>query len=133
VPVRLKATVQSGGIRRGDRVSDVGTGTGILIFFMRKFRPSEIHACDLAESMLARVRQKYPGVITHQCDISDLRLPEDSPDAVFINGCLSNIPDKSKTLDNLYRMIRTGGRPVISHPPGRAFIVELQKHAPPLP
>jgi ubiquinone/menaquinone biosynthesis C-methylase UbiE len=130
VPARLRATVQAGGLRPGEKVLDVGTGTGILIPYILKYRPSEIHACDIAEKMLERVKQKFPRVIAHLGDISDLPLPDDSLDVAFINGCFSNILDKAKSLDNLYRLLRPKGRLVISHPMGRNFIVELKQHTP---
>jgi len=130
VAARLKATVEAAAIRPGDRLLDVGTGTGVLISYMKKYGPAEIHACDLAERMLGRVREKFPGVVTHQSDVSDLALPDGSLDAAFINGCFSNILDKDKALGNLARMLRPGGRLVVSHPLGRSFIVELKKHAP---
>ena len=130
VPARLKATVQAGGIQPGDKALDVGTGTGILIHYLLKYRPSEIHACDLAENMLERVKHKFPAVLTHLCDISELQLPENSLDIAFINGCFSNIIDKPKSLRNLYRLLRQKGRLVISHPLGRDFIVELKKSTP---
>lgn len=130
VPPRLNATVKAGGIHPGDTVLDVGTGTGILISFILKHRPATIHACDLAENMLERVTQKFPRVMTHRSDISELALPAASLDAAFINGCFSNIMDKARSLDNLHRMLRPGGRLVISHPLGRSFIVELRQSAP---
>jgi len=130
VPARLKATVQASGLRPGEKVLDVGTGTGILIPYILKYRPSEIHACDIAEKMLVRVKQKFPRVITHLGDVSDLPLPDDSLDVAFINGCFSNILDKSKSLNNLHRLLRPQGRLVISHPLGRSFIVELKQHTP---
>jgi SAM-dependent methyltransferase len=130
VPARLKATVQIAGIQPSDNVLDVGTGTGILIHYILKYRPAEIHACDLAENMLVRVKQKFPKVLTHLCDISELSLPENSLDIAFINGCFSNIIDKSRSLRNLYRLLRQKGRLVISHPLGRDFIVELKKGTP---
>ena len=130
VPARLKATVQAGVLRPGEKALDVGTGTGILIPYILKYRPSEIHACDIAEQMLERVKQKFPRVITHLGDVSGLPLPDDSLDVAFINGCFSNILDKSKSLDNLHRLLRPQGRLVISHPLGRSFIVELKRHTP---
>ncbi len=130
VPERLKTTVKASGLQAGEKVLDVGTGTGILIGYILKYRPSEIHACDLAENMLERVRQKFPRVITHLYDIKDLPLPDDSLDVAFINGCFSNILDKSKSLKNLYRLLRNNGRLVISHPLGRSFIAELKQHTP---
>jgi SAM-dependent methyltransferase len=130
VPERLRATIKASHLQRGERVLDVGTGTGILIPYILKYRPFEIHVCDLAENMLQRVKGKFPQVITHLCDVRDLQLPDDSLDVVFINACFSNIMDKSKTLDNLYRVMSHKGRLVISHPLGRDFITELKKHTP---
>jgi len=130
VPERLETTVKASGHRSGERVLDVGTGTGILITFILKYKPSEIHGCDLSENMLQRVKEKFPQVIVHLCDIRDLPLPDDSLDVVFINACFSNIMDKSKSLDNIYRLLRQQGRLVISHPLGRNFIVELKKNTP---
>jgi len=130
VPERLKTTVKASGLRSGERVLDVGTGTGILIPYILKYRPSEIHACDLAENMLRRVKGRFPYVITHLCDVRDLLLPDDSLDVAFINACFSNIMDKSKSLNNLYRLLSRKGRLIISHPLGRDFIIELKKHTP---
>ncbi|HAA04091.1 MAG TPA: hypothetical protein DCZ69_18095 [Syntrophobacteraceae bacterium] len=130
VPERLRATIKAGRLRPGERVLDVGTGTGILIPYILKYRPSEIHACDLSENMLQRVKSKFPRVIIHLCDIKDLMLPDDSLDVAFINACFSNIVDKSRSLDNLYRLLCQKGRLVISHPLGRDFVVELKKHTP---
>ncbi|MHC1727016.1 MAG: class I SAM-dependent methyltransferase [Syntrophobacteraceae bacterium] len=130
VPERLKETVKAASLQRGERVLDVGTGTGILIPYILKYKPSEIHACDLAENMLRRVKGRFPQVITHRCDVRDLPLPDDSLNVVFINACFSNIMDKAKTLDNLYRLLSPKGRVVISHPLGRDFIIELKKHTP---
>lgn len=130
VPDRLEATVKAGRLQRGEKVLDVGTGTGILIPYILKRGPSQVHACDLAENMLRRVKEKFPQVITHHCNVRDLPLPDDSLDAAFINACFSNIMDKSKSLDNLHRVLRRKGRLVVSHPMGRDFIIELKKYAP---
>lgn len=130
VPGRLKATIGAGRLRRGERVLDVGTGTGILIPYILKCAPSAIHVCDLAENMLRRVKEKFPQVVAHLCDVGDLRLPDDSLDVAFINACFSNIMDKPKCLNNLHRLIRRNGRLVVSHPLGRDFIVDLKKQTP---
>jgi ubiquinone/menaquinone biosynthesis C-methylase UbiE len=130
VPDRLAAIVKAGRLGRGEKVLDAGTGTGILIGYLLKHGPSEVHACDLAENMLRRVQEKYPKVIAHLCSVKDLPLPDDSLDAVFINACFSNILDKAASLGKLHRILRPEGRLIISHPMGREFIVELKKHTP---
>jgi ubiquinone/menaquinone biosynthesis C-methylase UbiE len=130
VPERLEATIEASRLRPGERVLDVGTGTGILIPYILKHHPSEIHVCDLAEKMLRRVKRKFPQVVAHLCDVGDLQLPDGSIDLVYINACFSNIMDKSKCLNNLYRLLRPKGRLVVSHPLGKEFIIELKKYAP---
>jgi SAM-dependent methyltransferase len=130
VPEHLAAIVRACRLQPGERMLDVGTGTGILIPYILQYRPSEIHACDLSENMLRRVRRKFPQVIAHHCDVRTLLLPDDSLDAAVINACFSNIVDKARSLDNLYRLLCRKGRLIISHPLGRDFIIELKKHTP---
>jgi len=49
-----------------------------------------------------------------------------------MNACYPNIVDKDRTLANTSRMMRPGGRMVISHPLGKSF-VELLKEKSPFP
>lgn len=130
VPERLNEIVAAGQIRPGEAILDVGTGSGILIPYMLTYEPATIHACDLAENMLARVKEKFPNIQTHLSDVRDLELPDDTLDVAYINGCFSNLMDKEGSLANLFRMLRSGGRLVISHPLGRGFINELKGHTP---
>lgn len=130
VPERLKEIVAAGQIGPGDAVLDVGAGSGILIPYMLDYKPSRVHACDLAENMLERVKEKFPDIQTHLCDVKDLDLADDALNAAYINGCFSNIMDKERSLANLFRMLGSGGRLVISHPLGREFINELIGHTP---
>ena len=132
VPEKLRRIVKAGEIEPGERVLDVGTGVGALIEYILPYRPSEIYANDLAENMLDRVKAKFPDAITLQGDIAQLALSDRTLDVVFINGCFSNIMDKQGALKNIRRMVREGGRLVISHPLGRRFIEEL-KHCAPFP
>ena len=69
VPERLKEIVAAGQIGPGDAVLDVGTGSGILIPYMLDYNPSEVHACDLAENMLQRVKEKFPGAALLEIDL----------------------------------------------------------------
>ncbi len=127
VPGRLEKIVAHGRIKRGDTVLDVGSGTGILIPIIKKYRPGGIHACDLSEAMLAQLKKNYPYVKTIMADIRDLNLPQGSIDAAFINACYPNIVDKAGAFSNLGKMIKADGRIVISHPLGKSFIRSLKE------
>jgi ubiquinone/menaquinone biosynthesis C-methylase UbiE len=122
VPERLEKIVSHGKITEGDTVLDVGSGTGILIPIIKKYNPSCIHACDLSEDMLNRLRENHPYVKTILADVRDLTLPGQCIDEVFINACYPNIVDKAGAFSNISRMMKTKGRLVISHPLGKAFI-----------
>lgn len=130
VPERLEKIVAHGRISKGDTVLDVGSGTGILIPIIKKYRPGCIHACDLSEEMLAQLKKNYPYVKTIMADVRDLNLPEGSIDAAFINACYPNIVDKAGAFSNLSRMMKAKGRIVISHPMGKSFILSLKECVP---
>jgi ubiquinone/menaquinone biosynthesis C-methylase UbiE len=127
---RLEKIVAYGKITRGDTVLDVGSGTGILIPIIKKYRPGCIHACDLSEAMLEELRKNYPYVKTIMADVRDLNLLEGSIDAAFLNACYPNIVDKAGTFSNLSRMMKAKGRIVISHPLGKSFILSLKESVP---
>lgn len=127
---RMERIIAAAAIRPDETVLDVGTGTGALIPQIRTCRPGRIVACDLSGKMLEQVAERYPEVERHQCDIADLSLPAVCVDVVFMNGMYGNIADKTKALGNIARMLRPGGRVVISHPEGRAYVERLVKTDP---
>jgi ubiquinone/menaquinone biosynthesis C-methylase UbiE len=130
VPERLEQIVASAGIRQGDWVLDVGSGTGILVPLIRVYEPEIIVACDLSEVMLARLKGHYPYAHAIAADLRDLTLPKESLDVVFMNACYPNIVDKPASFANTSRMMKPGGRMVISHPMGKSFIDALKKKSP---
>ena len=126
VMARLREIVASADLRPGGLVLDVGTGTGVLIPLIQSYQPSTVLACDVAEKMLQRVQNKHPEVRTYHTDIVSLALASTSVDVIFMNGMYGNIADKPAACGNAERMLRSGGRLVVSHPEGRAFVDQLR-------
>ena len=85
---------------------------------------------DYSEAMLEFVSTHHPSATTVHGDVADLPMADASLGVAFINACYSNIIDKHKTFTNLRRMLRNGGRLVISHPLGRSFVEVLKKNVP---
>lgn len=125
VMARLERIVAAANITSGEVVLDVGTGVGVLIPLIHRYRPGRIIVCDLAENMLDRVRKKYPEVETHQGDVAALPLPDASVDVALFNAVYGNIADKPGTHRNTARFLRPEGRMVVSHPEGRRFVDHL--------
>ena len=130
VPERLERIAASGEVTRGAAVLDVGSGTGVLVPLIRKYEPARIYACDLSEAMLGQLAKNYAYVETILADVRELALPDESLDVVFVNACYPNIVDKTKAFSNIGRMIRSGGRLVISHPLGKAFVDRIREGTP---
>ena len=130
VPMRLKQITASAKIKKGDMILDIGSGTGILIPIIKEYEPEKIYACDLSQAMLEKLKEHYPYVATIVSDARNLTLPAGGIDVVFINACYPNLVDKKGVFTNIGRMMKNGGRMVISHPMGKKFIGILKKKSP---
>ena len=127
---RLKNIVSSAGLSGGEVVVDIGAGVGVLIPFLEAYSPSKIFACDLAEKMLERLKTKYPKVNIFHCDVAMLPLENGSVDVVFLNAMYGNISDKTLACQNVARMLKIGGRMIVSHPEGSDFVDKLRYTSP---
>lgn len=128
---RLKEFVQRLGIKRGAKVLDVGTGTGVLIPFLAEAAgPSgKVTAMDFAVEMLAVARQKYPWpqVQFLEAGVTAIPLPAESFDEVICNSAFPHFNDQPQSAREMYRVVKTDGRVAVFHPHSRDYINELHK------
>jgi ubiquinone/menaquinone biosynthesis C-methylase UbiE len=116
----LEKFVPTFGLQLGQRVLDVGTGTGILIPFLSSAvgSPGLITAIDYAENMVKICKLKYMhlnNVTILRQDVENLDLPSASFDAVICFGLFPHLDHRVKVLMNLYRVLKRGGRLIIAH------------------
>ncbi len=130
VEERLERIVAMAALARGERVLDVGTGTGVLIPIIRQYGIDEVVGCDLSANMLAKAREQHDGVTFWLGDVIDLPESLGRFDAVFFNAMFGNVWDQRATLQKVAGRLRTGARICISHPLGSRFVAELKRGDP---
>jgi ubiquinone/menaquinone biosynthesis C-methylase UbiE len=97
-------------------VADVGAGTGFMAAGLTPL-VSRVYALDGSAAMLEVARRNLGGfanVVFEETDGQTLPLPDGSVDAVFANMYLHHCPDPRAAIREMVRVLRPGGRLVIS-------------------
>lgn len=112
---RLEA-IQRMGIEAGDRVLEVGVGTGINAALYP--RDCVVTGVDLSASMLEKARERVArkdltNIRLLEMDAADLKFPDDSFDIVYAPYLISVVPDPVAVAREMRRVCRSGGRIVV--------------------
>jgi SAM-dependent methyltransferase len=106
-----------GELTAGERVVDVGSGGGIdsLVAARMVGQTGQVVGVDMTPAMLARARTaaSESGIDTvefREAYMEALPVPDGWADVVISNGVLNLTPDKKKTLGEMFRVLRPGGR-----------------------
>jgi ubiquinone/menaquinone biosynthesis C-methylase UbiE len=107
-------------LQRGQRILDVGTGTGVLIpFLLEAVGPTgHVTAVDYAQKMVEICNVKYAGVPNVSVAVQrveNLDFPSESFDAVTCFGLFPHLESKEAALAQLNRVLKTGGKLIIAH------------------
>jgi ubiquinone/menaquinone biosynthesis C-methylase UbiE len=97
-------------------VADVGAGTGFMTAGLAPL-VSRVYVLDGSAAMLAVARRnlaQFDNVEFHEADGQSLPLPDGSVDAVFANMYLHHCPDPLAAIREMVRVLRPGGRLVIT-------------------
>jgi demethylmenaquinone methyltransferase/2-methoxy-6-polyprenyl-1,4-benzoquinol methylase len=109
-----KYMIKSAGIKDGDRILDLCTGSGdIAIYIAQAYPKCEVIAIDASKKMLeiARERAKdLKNVSFRKGDVLNLDFKENEFDITIISYGLRNLADIKKGILEMKRVTREGGR-----------------------
>lgn len=111
--------IERSGIKKGDRVLEIGCGSGAYTTFVAREVGKEgiVEALDIQPAMLAQLKKKLAkpensdiqNIRLHESSAYQLPFEEGSIDLVYMITVLPEIPDQAKVLAEVWRVLKVNG------------------------
>lgn len=108
-------------LKEGEIVLDLGSGAGFDAFLAspKVGQTGKVIGVDITHEMLEKAMENatkggFTNVEFRKGDIEDLPVKDDSIDVILSNCVINLAPDKEKVFKEAYRVLKSGGRMMIS-------------------
>ena len=124
--VRIREIIKLSGMKEGDKILDVGSGTGILVDYIREVNKlGEIYEVDCSQKMLNMARAKNYNDKNIQFLKLDIEndIIDEMFDIIILYNSFAYLKNKIAAIERLARNnLNNGGRIVIFHNNGEQQI-----------
>jgi len=124
--------IQVAALNSGERVLDVGCGTGVVTRLAAERTGSRVAGLDLNPGMLAVARSVTPAEMSidwHEASAETIPLPDEDFDVVLCQMTLQFVPDKPAAVREMHRVLVPGGRLVLNSPGQMQAIFSIMEGA----
>jgi SAM-dependent methyltransferase len=107
------ALLDAARLEAGDRLLDVGTGTG-TVAALALSRGAEVVAVDAEPSMVELTRRRIPAADVRLAELPRLPFADGSFDEAVANFVINHVGDPAAAVRELRRVVRPGGRVAVT-------------------
>lgn len=106
-----KLAINELGISENYYILDACCGTGDIAKFIYDRNPNcRIQGVDFSKKMIELAKKKYPFINFEEGDCTNLNYNSETFDVVTMTFGLRNIPDYTKAIKEIYRVLKPGGQ-----------------------
>ncbi|MCR1848287.1 methyltransferase domain-containing protein [Paeniclostridium sordellii] len=118
-------------IKSNERILDVGTGTGVIIPFIKALNKGVyIKGVDISTGMLNIAKEKYENLENIEFEIKDVEEEEiyEKYDKIILYSMFPHLENKTKTVKTLInKNLNKNGKLIIAHSNSREFLNNMHK------
>ena len=104
--------------KNGDKILDIGCGTGRLYHLFKDFQDIKYTGVDLSEGQIAVAREQLPGLNFQVAKMTELPFADKQFDVVYCIATLHHLPDEEtriRALAEMKRVLKKGNYIVITN------------------
>lgn len=118
-------------ITDNSKVLDIGTGTGVLIPFLKSSNPNGyIKGVDISSEMLNIARKKFGNIEKVSFELVDVEqdVINETYDSIVLYSMFPHLKDKTNTIKKLVeKNLKKNGQLIIAHSNSREFLNNMHK------